>query len=74
MANEELILSELRHLREDMGEIKQGLKDHIENQCKTCQTTPKFSERFRSQWTHIQALWAAIVILAGYFYNHVTGK
>jgi hypothetical protein len=66
----EVILNEIKHLREDIIDIKEGLKA----KCDTCVNAAKFRERLRSQWFHILALWSSIVGLGAIFYNHITGK
>jgi peptidoglycan hydrolase CwlO-like protein len=52
----QVILSELRNIKEDISEIKQDIKER----CNTCVNTSTLKERLRSQWTHILGIWTVI--------------
>ena len=58
----QVILNELNHVKSDLAEIKESVK----NRCDNCVHVPTFRERLKSQWTHIMGLWAVIAAYAGY--------
>ena len=62
---------------EDMQKFLEYRMDRIEakmSNCDDCKNAATFRERFRSQWFHILALWASVVGLGTYLYQHVVGK
>lgn len=58
----QVILNELKHIKDDISEIKDALK----NKCATCVNASTFRERLKSQWTHIMGIWGVISAYAGY--------
>lgn len=57
----QVILTELKNIKEDVAEIKTEIKDR----CKNCLNTAVTDERTKNQWRHIASLWAVIVFLCG---------
>lgn len=56
----QVILNELGHIKADIAEIKEEVK----NKCESCKYVSTFRERLKSQWTHIMGIWA---VLGAYF-------
>jgi hypothetical protein len=57
----QVILAELKNIKDDMAEIKVDIKER----CKNCLNTAVMEERVGNQWRHIASLWAVIVFLCG---------
>jgi hypothetical protein len=57
----QVILNELKNIKEDVAEIKTEMKDR----CKNCLNAAVTDERLKNQWRHIASLWAVIVFLCG---------
>lgn len=67
-ASIQVILNELTHIKEALKEVKDDVKD----KCNSCTNATIAKEKISNQWYHIGALWAAIVLLGGMLWTHVT--
>ena len=56
----EMVLAKLVYIEKSIDEFKERMEKDIRDKCGTCQNAPAFRERFRSQWTHIGAIWVTI--------------
>jgi hypothetical protein len=57
----QVILNELRNIKDDIAEIKL----EIRNKCKNCLNTAVADEKIKNHWRHIASLWAVIVFFCG---------
>lgn len=57
----QVILTELKNIKDDIAEIKLEVKD----KCKSCLNAAVADERLKNHWRHIASLWAVIVFLCG---------
>lgn len=70
----QVILNELKNIKDDIADIKTDIKD----KCKNCVNFAVTDEKLKNQNRHIAALWAALVFLAtafgGPLINHIFRK
>ncbi len=64
----QVILNELNHIKDALKEVKEDVKD----KCSTCTNAALANDKISNQWYHIGALWAAIVLIGGALWTHVT--
>lgn len=67
-SDKEVILTKLEYIEKFIVRIEL----EIQGKCASCQNSPTFRERLRSQWTHILAIWS--VIGAYFAYLVLRGK
>jgi hypothetical protein len=64
-------MEKFKDLKEFFNDRLDRVESKLDDKCDKCAHVSAFNVMFSNHWVHILALWASVVGLGAYFYQHV---